>query len=198
MLFLAIYGGFWALLNSYGVQGSPFIFIMIFCVSALIIIVLVIFSRILRWTILFYASKDYIQKHLLNEITEDKILVGIGPGGAIAIGIVAKAIRDLGRAPPSIVAFDMRYKDLGANPLVGDLWPQDCSLPADKCWIIQGNVSSGRSLQTLRDRFPFLNHAKVFAFVISDHVLSRENIDHFMAIGTRNILPWKIEKAKIV
>lgn len=192
---LSILGGIWTLLDASGVQGSPILLIGLFLVSVFSVLGLIMFSRPLRWAILFRASKDYVQKYLLDELTPDKILVGLGPGGAIVIGIVAKAIRDLGRTPPSIIAFDMKYKDVGANPSVGDLWPQDYSLPAERCWIIQGNVSSGRSLQTLRDRFT-LHQAKVFAFVISDHVLNREKIDHFMAIGTRNILPWDTEKAK--
>ncbi len=194
-LVLSILGEIWTLLEVSGVRGSPTLLIGLLLVSAISVAGFIMISHPLRWAILFRASKDYIQKYLLDELTPDKILVGIGPGGAIVIGIVAKAIRDLGRTPPSIIAFDLRYKELGDNPSIGDLWPNNYSLPSEKCWIIQGNVSSGRSLQALRDRVA-LHQAKVFAFVISEHVLYREKIDHFMAIGTRNILPWATEKAK--
>ncbi len=195
LLVLSILGGIWTLLEAAGVQGSPILLTGLFLVSAFSVMGLLMLSRPLRWAILSRACKDYIQKYLLDELTPDKILVGIGPGGALAIGIVAKAIRDLGRTPPSIIAFDMRYKDRGTNPSVGNLWPPDYSLPAERCWIIQGNVSGGRSLQTLRNRFS-LHQVKVFAFVISELAPIREKIDHFMAIGTRNILPWSTERPK--
>lgn len=195
VLGLSIFGGIWTVAEASGLQGSPVILAGLLLVSAISVGGLAMLSRALRWTILFRAIKDFSQKYLLNDLTSNEVLVGIGPGGAIAVGMVAKAIRELGRTPPSIIAFDMRFEELGAEPAFGELWPSNLQLPANNCWIIQGNVSSGRSLQKLRDKFS-LQQSKVFAFVISDHVLNREKIDFFMAVGTRNILPWSTEKAK--
>ncbi|WP_155353209.1 hypothetical protein [Acrocarpospora macrocephala] len=137
--------------------------------------------------------RDYVHTRLLRELTAEKVLVGIGPGGAIAVGMVAKAIRDLGYEPPSVLVFDMRYETRGKNPRIGALWPESYQLDGNRCWIIQGNVSSGRSLQELRERFS-LADCPVFAFVVSEHVAVRENIAAYMAIGSRNVLPWITEQ----
>ncbi len=107
--------------------------------------------------------------------------------------MVAKAVRDLGYEPPSVLVFDMRYENRGSNPRVGALWPEDYRLDSSRCWIIQGNVSSGRSLQELRERLS-LGDCPVFAFVVSEHVAIRENVAHYMAIGSRNVLPWITEQ----
>ena len=38
----------------------------------------------------------------------------------------------------------------------------------------------------------------ILVLLIAVHVQKREKIDYFMAIGTRNILPWPTEQAKEV
>jgi hypothetical protein len=189
----SLLGLLWTVAEAAGVRGSvPLaVLLIISCGSGAAIISIV--AGPLRWYILFRAVRDYVRLHLLHDLTAEKVLVGIGPGGAIAVGMVAKAIRDLGCQPPSVLVFDMRYEAKGSNPKIGALWPQDQRLDKSRCWIIQGNVSSGRSLHELQERFS-LKDCPVFAFVVSEHVALRENIAHYMVVGTRNVLPWTTEQ----
>jgi hypothetical protein len=142
----------WTVADAAGIKGSvPLAIILIFSCGLGAMLVSVVAGP-LRWFILFRAIRNYVRIHLLRDLTAEKILIGIGPGGAIAVGMVAKAIRDLGCDPPSVLVFDMRYETRGSNPRVGALWPDNYQLDSSRCWIIQGNVSSGRSLQELQER----------------------------------------------
>lgn len=137
----------------------------------------------------FHGSKRLYQAHLVTTLTDDKVLVGIGPGGAIAVGMVANAIRVLGYEPPSVIVVDHRYEVLGSVPRIATLVPSDFRLPAEKCWIIQGHIGTGRSLQKLKEQLS-LERAHVLAFVISSAAELREKVDVALMVGSRNVLPW--------
>jgi hypothetical protein len=183
----------WTVAEAAGVRGSTPLAILLIITCGSGVAIMSVVAGPLRWYILFRAVRDYVRLHLLRDLTPEKILVGIGPGGAIAVGMVAKAIRDLGCQPPSVLVVDMRYEAKGNNPNVGALWHQDQGFNNSQCWIIQGNVSSGRSLHELQVRFS-LKDCPVFAFVVSEHVALRENIAHYMVVGTRDVLPWTTEQ----
>ncbi len=189
----SLLGLVWTVAEAAGVKGSvPLAILLIFfCALGATLVSLV--ASPLRWFILFRAIRDYVGIHLLRELTTEKVLVGIGPGGAIAVGMVAKAVRDLGYEPPSVLVFDMRYEAKGKNPSIGTLWPKEHLIDKSRVWIIHANVSSGRSLQALRERFS-LENCPVFAFVVSEHVAVRESIAHYMVVGNRNVLPWITEQ----
>jgi hypothetical protein len=189
----SLVGLVWTVAEAAGVKGSVPLAVLLIFFCGLGAALVSIVAGPLRWFILFKAIRDYVRSYLLPDLTAEKILVGIGPGGAIAVGMVAKAIRDLGCEPPSVLVFDMRYEARGSNPQIGALWPQDHLIDTSRCWIIQGNISSGRSLQELQERFS-LKNCPIFAFVVSEHVAVRENVTHYMAVGSRNVLPWITEQ----
>ena len=99
----SLIGLVWTVADAAGIKGSvPLAIILIFSCGLGAMLVSVVAGP-LRWFILFRAIRDYVRIHLLRDLTAEKILIGIGPGGAIAVGMVAKAIRDLGCDPPSVL-----------------------------------------------------------------------------------------------
>lgn len=193
VLAISLIGQVWTLMAASGVRGSLPLALGLVASATLSAALVLALAGPLHWYLLLRAVKSYVRRFLLRELTTDKILVGIGPGGALAVGVVAKAIRDLGFTPPSVLIFDMRYEVRGHNPTIGSLWPEGWEPDASRCWIIQGNVSGGRSLEELRRRFS-LHDCPVFAFVVSEQAPVREKIDHYMAVGSRSAIPWATER----
>jgi hypothetical protein len=196
LLGLGVVERLWSFMEAGGAAGSPALLAALFGITALTMGLALMLAKPLRWPLLHFAVRSYVRENLLQELSQpNTVLVGIGPGGAIAVGLVAKVLRELGIDPPPIVVFDMAYTQKGADPEIGVHWPVLPQLGSSNCWIIQGNVNSGRSLQKLQRQFQ-LQNAHIFAFVISDAAKLRENIKHFMAVGTRDILPWPTERPR--
>lgn len=186
-------GAGWGILEASGVPGSPKVAAGLIILGILAALLTFLFLSLFRWPLLAAAIKSYVFTHLSNRIDHTTVLVGIGPGGAIAAGLVAKAFRALHREPPSVVIVDHRYDKLGADPTIAKLGVPDLS--HSNCWIIQGHIGTGRSLNLLRHKLN-LQNAPVFAFVVSPEALHRERIDALLVVGTRRILPWPTEKAQ--
>lgn len=184
----------WNFLEPAGVIGSPLLLIGLILLGVVVALGVALIASLLKWWLLFEAIKSYIKKHLLRKLTDKEILLGIGPGGAIAVGMVAKAVRVLGYEPPSVIVIDHRYDRIGTDPSIGILVSSHLNLPKERCWIIQGHIGSGRSLRVFRERLN-LQDVPVFAFVVSREAAAREKIDAALAIGSRAILPWPTEEA---
>ena len=129
-------GFIWTLGEAAGVAGSPKLLGIITVAAFLAVSLGYAFVRSLQWTLLFGAVKTYVRENLLGKFTKDTILIGIGPGGAIAVGMVAKAVRSLGATPPLCLVIDLKYVEKGSNPIIGTLVPGNLCLPPDRCFII--------------------------------------------------------------
>ncbi|MCZ7567041.1 MAG: hypothetical protein M5U01_00380 [Ardenticatenaceae bacterium] len=184
----------WNFLEPAGVTGSPLLLLGLILLGIVLALSVALIASLLKWWLLFEAIKSYIKKYLLRRLTDKEILLGIGPGGAIAVGMVAKAIRVLGYEPPSVVVIDHHYDRIGADPSIGTLIAPELKLPKERCWIVQGHIGSGRSLRVFRERLN-LQDVPVFAFVVSKEAAAREKIDAALAVGSRSILPWPTEEA---
>lgn len=185
---------FWSYLEIVGTEGSTDLFIKLVILGMTFALLVALITYFLKWWLLFHALKGYIKKYLLRKLTEEKILLGIGPGGAIAVGMVAKAIRVLNYEPPSVIVIDHRYEFRGEDPSIGKLLSLDKSIPKERYWIIQGHIGTGNSLRVFKNKFD-LEEVPVFAFVVSPEANIRENFYATLAIGTRAVLPWPTEKA---
>lgn len=185
----------WNFLEPAGMIGSPMLLLGLIVLGIVVALGVGLIASLLKWWLLFEAIKSYIEKHLLRKLTDKEVLLGIGPGGAIAVGMVAKAIRVLGYEPPSVIVIDHHYGHIGADPSIGALLSSDLNLPKERCWIVQGHIGSGRSLRVLRERLN-LQDVPVFAFVVSQEATAREKIDAALVVGSRTILPWPTEEAR--
>lgn len=191
----SIFGSFWNLLEASGVGGSPSLSIALLLGIIFVVSIGVFLARCMHWTLLFWAVKSYVDQHLKQVLSkEGMILLGIGPGGALSVGMVAKALRNLRMDPPSCLVLDMRYVEKGKDPEIGKIIPADMKLPKDKCFIVQGNVNTGRSLRRFREQYG-LKECPVFAFVVSEGAKNTEDLKHIMMVGHRSILPWETEAA---
>jgi len=190
---LSIFGIFWNILEASGVSGSPSLSIGLLLGIMFLLSSGVFFAHFMHWTLLFLAIRSYVDRHLKQTLSrKDLVLLGIGPGGALSVGMVAKALRSLHIEPPSCLVLDMRYKKKGEDPLIGETYPGELKVSKDNCFLIHGNVNTGRSLRCFRNKYG-LEECPIFAFVVSEGASKTENITYTMMVGDRSILPWKTE-----
>jgi len=145
-------------------------------------------AKSFRWTLLYAAIKKYVRHSIIPTLKPSTILIGEGAGGALAVGMVSKAIQELGHRVPLSLVIDCEYTGPG-DPRVGMLLPTDLSLVAGDCLIIGSYAGTGRSLRVLKEKYR-LQNTPVFCFVISRSLVDRERIEHYLIVGTRSIIPW--------
>jgi hypothetical protein len=189
LLFLSLFSTLWTFSEASGVGGSAKLVISLSSISFTVIAVLVIMARAFRWTMLFQAVKAYVRSHLIGKnINKHTILVSGGAGCAIAVGLVAKAAQELGHKVPKTLVVDCEY--LGPrDPETCMLLPEGFKLDSDKRLIVHSYIGTGRSLKTLR-HYLGLHNSPVFSFVVSNSILERERIDHYLLSGSRALVPW--------
>ena len=179
----------WTLFESAGIRGSARILIGLVAASVACVGAFVVVSRFLRWTFLFAALKDYIRRnHLNNLISADTVLVGAGAGGALAVGMVSKALQELGHPVPHSFVIDCQYRG-EKMPQTGTLLPPGFSLSQRSVFIIHSYLGTARSLDCVKEALG-IKDAPVFSFVISEALVGREDIDHYLLVGERAIVPW--------
>ena len=179
----------WTILDAAGKPGSIGTVAVLIAVSLAITGVLILVFRFFRWTLLFAAVKEYIRRNKLNDLIDgDTVLLGAGAGGALAVGMVSKALQELGHPIPHTFVIDCQYRGK-PKPETGILLPTGFRLPQKKCFIIHSYLGTGRSLECVREVLE-IKDALVFSFVISEALVGREDIDHYLIIGERSIIPW--------
>jgi len=190
---LGVLAALWLLCEVFGFSGSLARGAILLGLSISIVGGIALALRVLGWSVLFLAVKSYVRERFANKVSRDTILVGIGPGGAIAVGMVSKAVREIRGFSPSVLVFDMAWTGTGNPPDIGRLFPPDFTLDSSRVWIIQGDIRTGSSLRKFQDLY-HLESAKVFAFVASKDYLFRNRISDYMTTGSRKILPWPTEQ----
>lgn len=190
----SIFGVLWALIEPFGLQSSWQLGISIFLVSVSIFFLLIFVCKVIAWKLLLRSVRQYIENHLFGHIiNENTILVSGGAGGCLAVGIVAKALQDLGKKVPKTFCIDIEYAEDRLNPQICEIFEEIPKIKADlkqNVLIVHSYIGTGRSLEVLRKALG-LEEAPVFSFVISNAVFEREKVDHFLIRGTRSIIPWR-------
>lgn len=145
-----------------------------------------------RWPLLFAAVRSAVATALPSSwFDEHTVLVGIGGGGCIAAGLVAKSLLMLGsRSVPTILAFDVDYIGDDATPRVSAwLSPGIAFSQATKPVLIAGWVGSGESVRLVRERLGLSTDCRCFALVVSGE--QRDPcIRHYLVEGAHGLLPW--------
>lgn len=186
----SIFNLVWTALQSAGVGGSSRVFFILSTASIALVSVIIIVFRFFRWTFLFAGVKEYIRRNRLYEkISADTVLLGAGAGGALAVGMVSKALQELGHPIPHTFVIDCQYRKCDHNPQTGTLLPPKFKLSAQSVFIIHSYLGTGRSLDCVRERLENKN-VPVFSFVISEALVGREDIEHYLVVGERAIIPW--------
>jgi hypothetical protein len=189
MLAASLFSLSWTLLESAGISGSGRILVALAAASAAVAGVVIILFRFFRWTFLFAAVKDYIRRnHLSAQISADTVLVGGGAGGALAVGMVSKALQELGHAVPHSFVIDCQYRG-EHDPQTGILLPPGFTLSRTNVFVVHSYLGTGRSLDCIKEVLG-LNTVPVFSFVISEALVGREDIAHYLVVGERAIIPW--------
>ncbi len=181
----------WMLFESAGIRGSLRICFFLLMASVLAALAVTIVLRFLRWKLLFASVKAYIRRNELNkQMSEDTVLVGAGAGGALAVGMVSKALQELGNVVPHSFVIDCQYRGKQEAPKTGLLLPDSFTLSGRNVFIIHSYLGTGQSLKCVREVLG-INDAPVFSFVISEALVDREDIGHYLVVGERAIIPWK-------
>lgn len=138
--------------------------------------------------------KLYTRKELVGKaIKDDTILVGAGAGGALAVGMVSKALQELGHLVPKSIVMDCEYISydgwISIYPETATLFPEGLNLPDERCLIVHSYLGTGRSLKMVRTKCN-LEKAPVFSFVVSKALQMREKVNYHIIIGDRELIPW--------
>ncbi|MBK9340801.1 MAG: hypothetical protein IPN04_09460 [Rhodoferax sp.] len=124
LLLVPLYAGVWTIRESSGTAGSIGVVLEILATSAAILGASLLGAKLLRWPILYRAVYKYTELLLREQtIRETTVLVGEGAGGALAVGMVSKAIQELGYPVPLSIVIDCEFIDQ-PKPTVGVLSPK--------------------------------------------------------------------------
>lgn len=187
----------WLVWSAAGQDGSPAFLAIAGIASLLYAGALFLFAKFFRWPILFFVVKRYILLKMIPEgAFKNKILVSCGPGGALAVGLVSKALQKLGCETPLSIIVDAEYLKNGHVEMC-KLLPYGFSLEGKDCLIVHSYSGTGKSLEQLRTRLRIPN-AKVFSFIISRDLELRNSINYYIHVGDRGAIPWPQSEAKEV
>lgn len=190
ILSVTIFGTIWTIVDAMGYQGSPKIVAVLFVIIILVIGTISGILWGLRWALLYPAIKSYVRDNLFGkDIKENTILFSSGTGGAIALGMVSKAVQEIGYPSPKTLLVDITYKENGTAE-VGNLLPADFNLSGFSVIFITSYIGTGSALHTTLNRLKIEN-APVFSIVVSEAAKDRENIKHYLITGSRKIIPWE-------
>jgi hypothetical protein len=190
LLASSLLGIFWTILDAAGVPGSPQILGLLAAAVALLVTMLVVSIWLLRWAFLYPAIKAYVRDELAGKVIKnDTTLVTAGIGGTIVLGMVAKALQELGHPISKIIATDLTYNEDGV-PEVGKLLPRNFNLTNNQTIIIISYTGTGNALRAIRKRF-HIENAPVFSLVVSNAANQRERVEHYLISGSRTIIPWE-------
>jgi hypothetical protein len=188
MLAFSVFSALWTIREASGGVGSPVVAFALASVATAVAATVTLGAQVLRWPLLAAGVKSYVRRYLVGKVIgPETVLVGAGAGGALAVGLVSKALQDLGHPVPLSLVVDFEYP--AEEPVVGTLLPESYRLTQEDCLIVQSYVGTGRTLRRLRARLGLAN-VPVFSLVVSDGLSDREEIDHALIVGNRSILPW--------
>lgn len=192
VLFSSIYGALWTLFESSGITGSLKVMLVLLFIAFTFVALLMLILSVLKWKLLFAAVKDYVGKKMWgSDIDTDTILVGGGPGGGIAVGMVAKALHELGKPGPKILVVDQDYVDGNTLPHTGNLLPEGFCIRSDKVLYVSSYIGTGRSREAVLDRLG-LSNVITFAFVVDEALTGRYEPEHYLVRGRPSLIPWPI------
>jgi len=186
---VSIFGGLWTILEATGVKGSASLAFGLFGVAIVSVLVFRIVTFAFRWSILFAAVKEYVRDRLIGTVIKpETVLISAGGGGAICLGMVSKALQGMGHPVPRCLVVDQEYR-VGESVKLGTLLPPDFDLRTQDVLIVITYVGTGQTLRGLRERLGIPN-APVFSFVVSESATEREQVEHFLIVGHRAVIPW--------
>lgn len=102
----SIFGLLWGLASAAGLAGSPTTVIVLLLASVLPTVA-VLGLRPVRWTVVAWVLRSNIDRVVQFG---PKLIIGIGPGGAIISGMMAKVLADRMGAEPRVYVIDRTYK----------------------------------------------------------------------------------------
>ncbi len=195
-LALSISGQAWSLLEAGGVKGYPSLPILLIITSSFAVGLLLLLARAFRWTALFIATKQYLRSAILLDYdgVPPTVLIGAGGGSGIALGMVAKALKDLKLPEPETILLD-GYYNTEKKPVIGERMAEDIPLEGASVLLVLSWIGTGAWLDKLRERSD-LRDFRVFSFGLSKPAKGRKDVDYYLYCGERDILPWSRTEAR--
>jgi len=165
---------------------------------SLVLALVVFVFRPLRWHLIYGALKGELRWFKEKKA---RILVGVGPGGAIVAGMVAKLMGEQDGAEPEIVVIDRVYsmEEFGEIRVSVETAVERLKLKAGDVGVVvvTSEVHSGDTIKEVCKNLRALAieglmNPPVFAFLWSTRPSRKpESIDRFvLRTDQRGILPW--------
>ncbi len=190
----------WTLLEVAGIEGSPrMLFTFLGSVAVRTFPIYVLTRPAMRWALLYAAVDQYIKKQYTPNAKVPRYILNSGNGGAIAAGMVAKAIgrhastKDCSREP-SVFVLDL-FTRPPQKPDIGTRC-EKVEVDLEESLIVVSFVDAGRVLRAILKRFGANASTKVFSLLIDDSGEKWETcVVEYLAKGKPSFLPfWYREK----
>jgi hypoxanthine phosphoribosyltransferase len=199
-VFGSVFGTVWIIFNTLGVHGSLFSFTILFIISAMSIYVLFLLAP-LRWSILTSLLRSNLKR--ISKTSPD-LIIGIGPGGAIIAGILAKLYVDNEEDEPYTLVinrdFEQEHHHIGAKLSRMTSYDLKNINRMKNILLVTSEVNSGKAItlahESIRQRINSKNLKKgrvslrTFSLIASPK--SAFKTDYSLLVSDkRGLLPWK-------
>ncbi|MHB1095580.1 MAG: hypothetical protein ACYC3F_05355 [Gemmatimonadaceae bacterium] len=161
----------------------------------------VLLLRPLRWHLVYRSLRDEVGWFRHNDA---RILVGVGPGGAIIAGMIAKLMAEVDGKEPAIDVVDRVYSVDEYSQVQVSVKNAESRLNADHgrvgVIIVTSEIHGGGTIIKVCDALRQHNiEAPVFSFLWSTQSsrLPKHGVDRFVIrADQRGLLPWPDAPAK--
>ncbi len=187
-----------AFLKLAGIDGQP-AFVIVIVVLATTPFALYLILRSLRWNLITWGLRSELEWFVQRR---PKALIGVGPGGALMAGIIAKYLNQRRKEEPLLFVVNRSYRHDGPatdREVHCDFTFPNGMLEESKghILVVTSEVHSGRTLIELRNVLSqrYGHEFETFAFIANpraEYHVTR----HVIGSDERGILPWPDEPTR--
>ncbi|MFY0564073.1 hypothetical protein ACN28E_09505 [Archangium lansingense] len=183
---LAVFGTTHQLYEATGGTNSLKSGIILLAASTLIVVAIYGLLLPLRWALIFSSLKSLLRNNP-GIVTPKTVIVGAGPGSALAIGMLLKALQDLKRPTPRVILMGLEYSQTTGEPVILHPPLSPPALTESDTLFVFSHIGTGSALQALRTTLN-LKTSPVLAFVVNP--VARIKCNYSLATGDHTLLPW--------
>lgn len=190
-IIITLFGFSWTFVNASGISGSPYVF-MIIMISSIIISCFLLFLRLFRWTLIYWA----IGKNIDSIITYDpSVIIGLGYGGGIVSAMLSKRITEKTKKEPTYYVIDRKIVQKGKyrEVEIGDINKSTANIIINrklKVLLVAAETHTGATLSLASNYLDSLGiEHKTYVLCYSPR--SKITVDYFiLCTHSRALIPW--------
>ena len=192
MLWASILGLLWTFAEAAGARGSLITFIVLSLTSVLPVAALRL--RSVRWAVVPLVLRSNIRR--VAKLTPE-VIIGIGPGGAIVSGIIAKLLLDRTGAEPRVYVIDRTFKwegkvlEVALSVALSGEGSSSSNVEGKQVLLATSEVHTGRTMKKASEHLDGLRvDHKTFTLICSPS--TGFDLDYFVIRSDkRGLLPWR-------